>query len=349
MPSLWLMRPMPRERTQDDTRTAIDVPALRIASAADAHYYRPVLEGTSSVVEGPNADVPSEPSALGSTPASAGPRPEIWFRRKVRLLPALREFWSFRELVLTLAERDLRVRYKQAVLGVAWALITPVVMMIAFTLVFSSVTHVNTYEPGVPYALFSYMGLLPWTFFSTSITTGGMSLVGNVPLLNKLYCPREVFPIAAMIDATVDAVIASFVLLLLFPILGFAPKVESFYVPLLFIPLIAFTLGMMMAVSVIVVFMRDLRLILPLVVQIGLFATPVIWSPETLFKSKALLIGYSIVNPLVPVLDGMRRTMLQGLPPDWLSLAAGTVSSLLVLFGGFVLFKRLEPGIADVA
>jgi ABC-type polysaccharide/polyol phosphate export permease len=282
-------------------------------------------------------------------PAEAGPRPEIWFRRRVKLGPALRELWSFRELILTLAERDLRVRYKQAVLGVAWALITPVIMMIAFTLVFSKVTHVNTYAPGVPYALFSYMGLLPWTFFSTSLATGGLSLVGNTPLLNKLYCPREVFPIAAMIDATVDALIASLVLILLFPILGFAPKIELLYVPLLFIPLIAFTLGTMMAVSVIVVFMRDLRLILPLIIQIGLFATPVIYSPATLFKSKALLIGYSILNPLVPVLDGLRRTVLQGLPPDWLSLVAGTISSLLVLLGGFVLFKRLETGIADVA
>jgi ABC-2 type transport system permease protein/lipopolysaccharide transport system permease protein len=303
-----------------------------------------LLEGrTKGASRGP------ETPASTSAPASAGPRPEIWFRRKVRLVPAVRELWSFRELVLTLAERDLRVRYKQAVLGIAWALITPVVMMVAFTLVFSSVTHINTHAPGVPYALFSYMGLLPWTFFSTSLSTGGMSLVTNTPLLNKLYCPREVFPIAAMIDAVVDAVIASLVLILLFPILGFAPKVELLYVPLLFIPLIACTLGVMMAVSVVVVFMRDLRLILPLVIQLGLFATPVIYSPETLFKSKLLLVGYSVVNPLVPVLDGLRRTVLQGLPPEWLSLAAGTVSSLLMLIGGFVLFKRLETGIADVA
>jgi ABC-type polysaccharide/polyol phosphate export permease len=309
-----------------------------------------MLEGASGIIKGAHDDALSEAAAaLGVTTSPAGPRPEIWFRRKIRLLPALRELWSFRELVLTLAERDLRVRYKQAVLGIAWALITPVLMMVAFTLVFGSVAKINTHEPGVPYALFSYLGLLPWTFFSTSLTTGGMSLVGNVPLLNKLYCPREVFPIAAMIDAMVDAVIASFVLLLLFPILGFAPKVEALYVPLLFIPLIACTLGLMMATSVIVVFMRDLRLILPLVVQIGMFATPVIYSPATLFKSKALLVAYSAINPLVPVLDGLRRTVLQGLPPQWLSLGVGTASSLLMLWGGFVLFKRLETGIADVA
>src|SRR5437588_11597019 len=141
------------------------------------------------------ADVPIAISAGEATE----PRPEIWFRRRLRLTTAVREMWQFRELIVTLAERDLRVRYKQATLGVAWSLVTPVVMMIAFTLLFTKVGHINTHAPGVPYALFAYIGLLPWTFFSTSITAGGMSLLSNVPLLNKLYCPREVFPIAGMI------------------------------------------------------------------------------------------------------------------------------------------------------
>jgi ABC-2 type transport system permease protein/lipopolysaccharide transport system permease protein len=267
----------------------------------------------------------------------------------VRLGAAARELWSFRELVLTLAERDLRVRYKQAVLGVAWALITPVIMMIAFTFVFTQVAHVNTHAPGVPYALFSYLGLLPWTFFSTCITTGGMSLLSNVALLNKLYCPREVFPIASMIDAAVDAVISCVVLVLLFPLTGFAPKVQAVYVPLLMIPLLAFTLGLMLIISVVVVYLRDLRLVLPLVVQMGLFATPVVYSPASLVHSKVLLAGYSALNPLVPVLDGLRRTVLLGTSPEWASYGAGTVSSLIVLVVGFAVFKRMETGIADVA
>jgi ABC-type polysaccharide/polyol phosphate export permease len=311
-----------------------------------------VLEGTSSQAA-QGRGVGTSHDTAGPADASAAavgePRPEIWFRRRVRLIPALRELWAFRELVVTLAERDLRVRYKQAALGVAWAVFTPVVTMIAFTVVFSKITHINTHAPGVPYALFSYMGLLPWTFFSAALTAGGMSLVGNTPLLNKLYCPREVFPIAAIIDAMFDAAIACLVLVLLFPIEGFAPHIEFLYVPLLMIPLFAFTLGLTFAVSVIVVYMRDLRLILPLAVQIGLFVTPVIYSPETLFKSKPLLIGYSIVNPLVPVIDGLRRTILHGLAPNWLSLAAGTASSMVVLVGGFIVFKRMETGIADVA
>jgi ABC-type polysaccharide/polyol phosphate export permease len=259
--------------------------------------------------------VPASAAVLAA-PAATEPRPEISFRRRVRLLAAVRELWHFRELVLTIAERDLRVRYKQAVLGIAWALITPVIMMIAFTVIFTKVAQVITHTHGVPYPLFSYLGLLPWTFFSTFIATRGDEPVGNVPLLNKLYCPREMFPIAAMIDAAVDGLIAALVLLLLFPLSGFAPKLTSLYAPLLMIPLIAFTLGLLLAISVIVVYMRDLRLVLPLIVQMGLFATPVIYSPETLFKSKLLLVAYSVVNPLVPVLDG------QGEAPNWLSYGA---------------------------
>lgn len=328
-------------------------PGEGLAIEAEGGYHGGVLEGTSAGLGGDTAVVDSASERAGGVPQEASrptePRAEIWFRRRISLTAAVRELWHFRELVVTLAERDLRVRYKQAVLGIAWAVITPVLMMIAFTLVFGHFAKINTHTPGVPYALFSYVGLLPWTFFSTALSAGGMSLVANTTLLNKLYCPREVFPIAALIDAAVDGIIAALVLLVLFPIEGFAPKIEIFYLPLLLIPLIAFTLGITLAVSAVLVYMRDLRMILPLIIQMGLFATPVMYSSATLFKSNGAVVAYSAVNPLVPVLDGLRRTALQGLDPNWLSLGVGTASSLLVLLGGFILFKRLETGIADVA
>jgi ABC-type polysaccharide/polyol phosphate export permease len=316
---------------------------------------RPVLEGASvgqtgqALVER-GSEAAIRESVRVPAPESAEPRREIWFRRRISLAGAARELWHFRELIVTLAERDLRVRYKQAVLGVAWALITPVVMMIAFTVVFTKVAPTITFGKGVPYVLGSYLGLIPWTFFSTCVQTGGMSLVTNVGLLNKLYCPREVFPIAALIDATFDALIASLVLLVLFPIEGFAPRAEIYYVPLLMVPLMLFTLGISMAVSAILVFMRDLRLILPLVIQLGLFVTPVIYPPTKLdHGDMTVRIVWSVLNPLVPAIDGFRRTMLLGLPPQWIPFLAGTGSSLLILIGGFFLFKRLETNIADVA
>lgn len=313
-----------------------------------------VLEGASVGQAGQAVVDQDAPAAVRESvrvpaPQSDEPRSEIWFHRRVSLTSAIRELWQFRELIVTLAERDLRVRYKQAALGVAWAVITPVVMMIAFTIVFTKVTSGIHFGHGIPYVLGSYIGLIPWTFFSTCVTSGGMSLVSNVGLLNKLYCPREVFPIAAIIDAMFDAVIASLVLLVLFPLEGFAPTPEAYYIPLLMIPLMAFTLGVTLAISAVLVFMRDLRLVLPLVIQLGLFVTPVIYPPEKLVKSQALLVVWSALNPLVPVIDGFRRALLEGLPPNWPTFAAGTASSFVVLIGGFVLFKRLETGIADVA
>jgi ABC-type polysaccharide/polyol phosphate export permease len=265
----------------------------------------------------------------------------------VSLVGSLRELWSFRELVITLAERDLRVRYKQAVLGIAWALITPLAMMLAFTLIFTKFTKVST--GGAPYALYSYLGLLPWTFFSSAVSQGGVSLVSNVPLLNKLYCPREVFPLAAVADALVDMLIAAFVLLLLFPILGYAPRSTSFYVPLLLVLLFIVTLGVTVAISAVVVYMRDLRLVLPLVIQLGLFVTPVVFNVNSVAKTTTGQVIYSILNPLVPIIDGMRRTVLQGHAPNWLPLAAGAATSVVILLGGFALFKRLEAGMADIA
>jgi ABC-type polysaccharide/polyol phosphate export permease len=307
------------------------------------------------VPKGTSSDVPVEGGALSDGSrrgASAAVRPseprrEIWFHRRISFVSALRELWAFRELAITLAERDLRVRYKQAALGVAWAVIAPVVMMVAFSVLFNRFAKVNT--GGAPYALFSYLGLLPWTFFSSALSSGGLSLVSNNELLNKLYCPREVFPIAAIADAAADALIATCVLALLFPITGFAPKAEIYYVPLFLILLLMVTLGVTLAVSAIVVYVRDLRLVLPLAIQVGLFVTPVVYGTSSISHSKLFLLAFSAINPLVPVIDGMRATVLQGVAPEWISLGVGAGAALVYLLGGFLLFKRLETGMADIA
>jgi ABC-type polysaccharide/polyol phosphate export permease len=311
--------------------------------------YNPgVLAGTSSpVLVGGGSSDGAPQRETGAAVQAAEPRKEIWFRRRISLFSAVRELWSFRELTLTLAERDLRVRYKQAVLGVAWAVVAPVVMMVAFSLLFNRFAKVHT--GGAPYPLFAYLGLLPWTFFSSAVTQGGLSLVANNDLLNKLYCPREVFPIAGIADAAVDALIATCVLAVLFPITGFTPTAQVVYVPLLLIVLFMFTLGVTLAVAALTVYARDLRLVLPLAVQVGLFVTPVVYGTNSISGSKAFLIVYSAINPLVPVIDGLRATVLAGMSPNWISLGVGATSSLLYLLGGFLLFKRLETGMADIA
>jgi ABC-type polysaccharide/polyol phosphate export permease len=283
----------------------------------------------------------------GPGPAASEPDRSIWFKRRVGAGQALRELWEFRALIRALAERDLRIRYKQAALGMAWAVFTPVVMMLAFTLVFTKLGHVAT--QGIPYPLFSYIGLIPWSFFSASVLTGGMSLTSNIPLLNKLYCPREVFPIGSITVAAADATISIAVLAVLFPVERYTPRHQAYYLPIMLLILLAFTVGVTLAVAAVVVYMRDLRLALPLVIQLALFVTPVAYGVGAVAKSRAALIAYSALDPLVPVIDGLRRTVLLGEGPDWTSELVGGGSALLVLVGGFMLFKRLETGLADVA
>jgi ABC-type polysaccharide/polyol phosphate export permease len=273
------------------------------------------------------------------------PPPELLFRPKLRVLAAVREVWRRRELVRTLAERDFRVRYKQAVLGVAWAVLTPLALMVVFTVFFQRVAKVDT--GGAPYALFAYLGLLPWTFFSTSVAQGGQSLVLNNQLLNKVYCPREVFPMASTVVAAIDTTIAVAVLGLLFVVTGFVPKATSVWVPVLLGVQVAFTFGATLVISAVLVFFRDLRHALPVILQLGLFATPVAYGMDVVPENLQVL--YSAVNPLAPVIDGYRRTILLGLPPDWQLLVPGAVVSAVLLVAGYAVFKRMEPGFADYA
>jgi ABC-type polysaccharide/polyol phosphate export permease len=282
---------------------------------------------------------------VGSVAVAVEPPPELRFRLKLRLFAGIREVWRARELVRTLAERDFRVRYKQAVLGFAWAVLTPLALMAVFTLFFQRVAKVDT--GGAPYALFAYLGLLPWTFFSTSVAQGGQSLVTNAQLVNKVSCPREVFPLASVVVAGIDTSIAVSMLAVLFVVTGYAPKVTSLWVPVLLLVQVAFTFGVTVVTSAVLVFFRDLRHALPIILQLGLFATPVAYGMEVVPTS--LQVAYSVLNPLAPVIDGYRRTILLGLPPNWELLLPGAVSAVFMLVTGYAVFKRLEPGFADYA
>lgn len=273
------------------------------------------------------------------------PPEEIRYRRVVRPLAALGELYRSRELVFTLAEREIRARYKQSSLGMSWSVLTPVLLMIVFTLFFRRVADVDT--GGAPYAVFSYIGLLPWTFFSSSVSNGGQSLVTNSSLLNKVYCPREVFPLSSIGVAGVDGMISTVVLGVLFLIYGVMPAPETVWVPVLIAVQLAFTAGVTLIISSVLVYLRDLRQALPMVLQLGLFASPVAYGSEAIPESYRLL--YSIVNPLGPVIDGYRRTVLDGHSPEWEFLGPAAVSAFVILVFGYLLFKRLETRFADVA
>jgi ABC-2 type transport system permease protein/lipopolysaccharide transport system permease protein len=190
---------------------------------------------------------------------------------------------------------------------------------------------------------------VPWSFFSTGFARGGTSLVTNIPLLNKLYCPREVFPLASVVLAIADAIAASLVLAVLFPLTGYAPRLESLYAPLLLVIALFFTIGVTLVVSAVVVYLRDLQVLLPLIVQFGLFVTPVAYSSQSVVRNSTGQIIYAALNPLAPVIDGLRRGILFGQAPRLTPTVAAAISSVVVLVAGFVAFKRMEAGLADIA
>ncbi|WP_033220594.1 ABC transporter permease [Kitasatospora phosalacinea] len=284
-------------------------------------------------------------AAPPGVPVPAGPPPELVFKRRLRPLQVARELWAARELVRALAERDLRARYKQAVLGFAWAVLTPLALCAIFTLVFHRAVKIET--GAVPYTLFAYLGLIVWQFFSNTMNQGALSLANNLSLLNKVYCPREVFPLATMLVATVDMVIGVGVLGLMFLVFWTAPAATFLWVLPLLVIQFAFTYGIALILSVAVVYLRDVRHLLPIITQMGVFATPVAYPlakiPQRL---QEIYVG---VNPLGAVIEGYRKALLYGDAPDARMTLIAAASSLVFLIGGYLLFKKLETGIADVA
>jgi ABC-2 type transport system permease protein/lipopolysaccharide transport system permease protein len=273
------------------------------------------------------------------------PPAELRYKHRVSLITAVRDIWRFREMVRSLSEREVRARYKQTTLSWGWALISPLALMFIFTVFVDRVADIDT--NGVPYALFSYLGLIPWTFFSASLNLSSNTMLSNKSLLNKLYCPREIFPISSVVIAMIDSFIASTALILLFITTGVGPTKEALWFPLILAMQVMYALGTGLVASVSVVYVRDLRNVVPLALQVGLFATPVAYGMDAIPESWQGL--YSFVNPVAPVIDSYRRTVLMGQNPQWDLFAYGMAGTLVVLLAGYWYFKRVEGGIADVA
>jgi ABC-type polysaccharide/polyol phosphate export permease len=278
-------------------------------------------------------------------PVPDEPPAHLRYRRAFKLGTGARELWRSRSIVFSLTVRDLRATYSQEILGFAWAVLTPLVQMVVFTFLFNRLnTRIDT--GGVWYPIFLYVGLMPWTFFSGSVSGGGTSLVNN-PLLNKVYAPREVFPIAEILGTVVSTLLASVALIVLFLIDGFTPSVTSYWaIPLLAI-LTVFTAGVTLLVAGMTVYLRDMRHALPLVLQVGLFATPILWPLTEI--SKEWRLPYVALNPVGGVIDGLRRCVLYDQPPRASYTIVAAVVSIIWLLGAFMLFKRLETGFADVS
>jgi lipopolysaccharide transport system permease protein len=253
------------------------------------------------------------------------------------------ELFQYKDLLTIWTQREIRIRYKQTFLGGAWAVLQPLALMVIFSIVFGYFVNVPT--DGIPYPLFSYSALLPWTFFTTTITFASVSLISNMNLLTKVYFPREVFPIAALGAAFLDFVIASILFIFLMFIYRVDVSITILWFPVLVIMQVLLMLGISFFTSATIVFYRDVRFIVPLLLQIWLFLTPVVY-PLSIVPEKFLPLY--MLNPMAGLIDSYRRITIMGQAPQWNFLALNLIIILLIFIFGYILFKRVEHTFADI-
>ncbi len=291
------------------------------------------------------------PPARTSLPPSAHNLPDeplvIIQRSKSWAALDLRDIWQYRELLYFLTWRDIKVRYKQTVIGVAWVIMQPVLSTLIFTLFLGYLARVPS--DGVPYPLFVFSGLLPWTFFASAVVSSSTSLVGSANLITKVYFPRMIIPAAAVGARLLDFAIAFAVLIGLMFYYGMPLTWRLLWLPALvvLVTLLAMAVGMWM--SAINVQYRDVGMALPVLVQFWMFASPVVY-PSSLVYSRSIAAGWEflyMLNPVVGIIDNFRAVIL-GTPFNWRALGVSAALTLLLLVGAAFHFRRIEKGFADV-
>ena len=257
---------------------------------------------------------------------------------------ALRELWGFRGGMLAFAERDVRVKYKQAALGIGWALVQPLAFMGIFVFAFGHAAKVP--GGGAPYAAFALSVLVPWTFVQNGVTFGAQSLLTDAALLRKVYFPREVPVLGAVLASVVDLVIGLALFCVLGPIVGANVSPTWLLAPVLAVPLGLLAGGFGLALASLNVYYRDFRYALPFVLQLWMFASPVAY-PLTVIPARWRDL-YVALNPAAGILDAFRRALALGELPDPVPFGISAAACLAVAWIGYRLFKRFEPGFADV-
>jgi lipopolysaccharide transport system permease protein len=255
----------------------------------------------------------------------------------------LRAVWQYRELLYFLVWRDLKVRYKQAAIGIGWVILQPLVTMLIFTVVFAKFAKVPS--DGIPYPIFAYTALLPWTYFAQALSRSGPSVVGDAGLISKIYFPRLIIPLAAVITPAVDVVFSSVILLGMMVWFGMVPTWGVLALPLflLLAPMTALAVALWLAP--LHVRYRDVGHALPFLIQIWMYASPVAY-PVSLVPERWRLL-YSL-NPMAGVIEGFRWALLGKASPDFILMSVSSAFVLLLLLGGIVFFKHMEKTFADV-
>lgn len=255
----------------------------------------------------------------------------------------LREVWEYRELLYFLIWRDIKVRYKQTVLGAAWAVIQPFLTMVVFSLFFGKLAQVPS--DGIPYPLFAYSALVPWSFFATGLSGASNSLVGSSNLLRKVYFPRLVIPIASVVSGLVDFSIAFALLLAMMPYYGYAPGLAAFWLPLLLLLAIVTALGAGLWLAALNLQFRDVRYTVSFLVQLWLFATPIAYPsslvPEVWRPLYAL-------NPMAGVVEGFRWALIGTDTAPGLMILVSSLAAIALLTSGAYYFRRMERTFADL-
>lgn len=254
-----------------------------------------------------------------------------------------KELWRFRELIYFLTWRDIKVRYKQTLLGIAWAVIQPLMTMVVFSFFFGQLAQVPS--DGIPYPLFTFAGLVPWTFFANALTQSSNSLVNNANLIQKVYFPRLIIPVSAVLAGIVDFLLAFLVLLGIMVYFGVFPSLSLLTLPLFILLAFITSLGVGLWFTALSVQFRDVRYVVGFLVQFWFFITPVTYSSSMLEGQWRLLYG---INPMVGVVEGFRWALLKsGESPDSLIYVSAGIA-LLIFIGGLFYFRRMEKTFSDV-
>lgn len=251
--------------------------------------------------------------------------------------------WKKRELVTALTFRDIKQRYKQSFLGYLWIILVPLLNMIVLTFVFSRVIRVST--GGIPYPIFVYIGLLAWGFFSGALSSSTAQLVSNSSLITKIYFPREILVLAAVLSKAFDLLFASIIFVVLLLVYRVEPSVFILWLPVIFIIQFIFTMGLSLILAALNLFYRDVGNLIGVVLLLWMYLTPIIYPADIFPKKFQLLL---LLNPMAAVVDSYRSVLLKAANPNFIFLGVAFIISLLTLVISYLIFKKLENSFADI-
>ncbi|MHB8117584.1 MAG: ABC transporter permease [Methanothrix sp.] len=253
-----------------------------------------------------------------------------------------KELWAYRELIYTFASRDIKIRYKQTALGATWAIIQPLFAMVIFTIIFGGLAKIPS--EGIPYPLFSYAALLPWTLFAEGITRSTSSMITNSNIMTKVYFPRLVMPISGILSPSVDFAVAFIILIGMILYYGFVPTINIVWLPVFILLALATSLGVGLWLSALNVQYRDFQYTVPFIIQIWLYSSPVVYASSLVPEKYRLIYG---LNPMAGVIEGFRWALLGTEPPSSMIFVSVLMVALILISGAYY-FKRMEKTFADV-